>query len=599
MIHHSLSIEQAQGKATYTTLGSARLAGLWRALTLSECPQDVTDLFKIMVAPWGDTCLPARPLWPSDITDDHTPFEFSVAFSQARSELRILVEAQGASPTLASTMAAGLALNQTLAARGADLERFRAVEDLFFPGDPVGKFVLWHAASLVPGEAPSFRVYLNPQVQGVARSYALVEEAMHRLGLKDAFPELAAGARRSPTRDELRYFSLDLSADSRARVKVYVYHHDATIDDLESAHSVARNHEPGAVAELCEIIAGTRDRLPRSAATCFAFVQGEKAPTATLHLPIRFYAENDAVARRRVEDYLARKQIPPAPYRQVLEAVANRPLEAGSGLQTYASLRLGPSPRVTVYLAPEVFHTAPQRHLEPSESAPRPQAIVTRYERESIIHHPFFQRIRREPQNPGALWLLLVNIREGIVANFTRRLASVVARVDDVRIRSVLAHQLSAELGDGDPSRTHAILFDNLVAGLGPLKPAVMPADMLAPGRTMSSCLEQLYVHRDAIEGVGATLVIEILGKQADCFIADEFRRQEIVPPAALEWLTVHETLELEHASESMDLAGFIPSTESAREAAWRGARGCGDAAWAFLDGMYRLCFVEPTPVLT
>jgi DMATS type aromatic prenyltransferase len=500
MIDHSLPIPQARAKATYASLGLARLSALWRALARSECPGDVKDLFTAMLAPWGDSRLPAAPAWPSDITDDHTPFEFSVAFSQAKPELRILVEAQGASPTLASTMAAGIELNRALAARGANFERFRAVEDLFLPRDPVGRFALWHAAALVPGEAPSFRVYLNPQVQGVERSYALVEEALVRLGLKDAFPALAAGARRSPPHDELRYFSLDLSADARARVKIYVYHHDATVDDLERAYSVAGNHAPGAVAELCEAIAGTRDRLLTPPGTCFAFVQGDEAPTATLHLPIRFYTENDGEARARIRDYFVRKEIPVEPYDQVLEAAAHRPLEAGSGLQTYASLRLGRAPRVTVYLAPEAFRTAPPRVPERKVTVPRPEAVVERYERESIVHHPFLQRLRREPQNPGVLWLLLVNSREGIVRNFTRRLANVVARVDDVRIRSILAHQLNDELGNGDASRAHALLFDNLVAGLDPLKPAVIPDDVLAPGRELSRRLEDLYVNRDAVE---------------------------------------------------------------------------------------------------
>ncbi len=352
---------------TFYSFGVERLAALWQAVMQSDCPRDVRDLFAAMVAPWGATALPVRPAWPSDITDDHTPFEFSAVFGTKRPELRILVEAQGARPTLAANVAAGRELNRALAARGADLERFAAVADLFLPEEPSGKFALWHAAALTADHAPSFRVYLNPQVNGVQRAYATVEEALRRLGMAEALPVLAAGARRGPARDELRYFSLDLSSDRRARVKIYVYHHEATVDVVDRAYSVGENYVPGAVAEFCESVAGTRGALPAPPGTCFAFVQGKPGTSATLHLPVRFYAENDRVAREHVRGYLVRNGIPTDAYERTLEAVARRPLEAGSGMQTYGSLRLEPSgPRVTVYLATEAFHAA----------APRPQRIV-------------------------------------------------------------------------------------------------------------------------------------------------------------------------------------------------------------------------------
>src|SRR6185437_9392336 len=160
-------------------------------------------------------------------------------------------------------------------------------------------------------------------------------------------------------------------------------------------------------------------------------------------------------------------------------------------------------PRVTVYLATEAFHTAIPRVPNPPAAPPSPEAIVEHYERNSFALHPFFHRLRREPVNPGVLWLLMVNTREGMTRHFARRLASVVARVDDVRIRSVLARQLNDELGDGDASRAHSLLFDNLVDGLDPLKPADVPPDVLASGREMGRRLEDLYVRRDAMEGVG------------------------------------------------------------------------------------------------
>jgi pyrroloquinoline quinone (PQQ) biosynthesis protein C len=86
-------------------------------------------------------------------------------------------------------------------------------------------------------------------------------------------------------------------------------------------------------------------------------------------------------------------------------------------------------------------------------------------------------------------------------------------------------------------------------------------------------------------------MVIEIFGKQVDCFVANQFRRQKDVPPAALTWLHLHENLELEHAEESLDLARLVPDTDAAREAVWRGARAVADAGWEFFDNMYRACW--------
>ncbi len=564
----------------------------------SECPEAVRAIFEALIAPWGDTLLPDAPAWPSDITDDHTPFEFSVVFGSSSPELRILVEAQGTSPTLAATMEAGRELNRALALRGADLSRLAQVEDLFFPERPEGRFALWHAAALVEGREPAFRVYLNPQVNGKSLAHATVEEALGRLGFAGAWSFVAEAARRAPPTDEIRYFSLDLAADARARAKVYIYHHQATTADLERAASLASSYVPGAATEFYEAIAGSINPVQATApATCLAFVEGQAAPTSsTLHVPIRFLADNDRVARQGLRAYFIKKGIPVDAYDRVVDAAARRPLASGSGLHTYASLRSEPrGPRVTVYVATEAFVVAPVSSRGPASRARPPEEIVTGYERDSIAYHPFFQRMRREPVDMGLMWKLLVNVREGIVKHFSRRLAHVVAGADDVRIRSILAKQLNDELGDGDASRAHYLLFDHLIDGLEPFRPAVVPDDLLGPGRAWSRRLEELYLKGSNHEGIGAAIVIEIVGKQADCFMGDEFRRQSAVSAESLEWMNLHEVLEQEHSNESMEIAHLVPHEGQALEAVWRGARECGASCWAFLDAMYRVCYGAPS----
>jgi hypothetical protein len=113
---------------------------------------------------------------------------------------------------------------------------------------------------------------------------------------------------------------------------------------------------------------------------------------------------------------------------------------------------------------------------------------------------------------------------------------------------------------------------------------------MLAPGFALGEELERCYVTAEPYEGVGASLVVEVYGKQVDTVIADQFRRQTRIPPSALEWLHLHETLEVEHAGEAMDIARLIPAGPGS-EAAWRGARAVATASRAFFDTLYRQCY--------
>jgi len=149
---------------------------------------------------------------------------------------------------------------------------------------------------------------------------------------------------------------------------------------------------------------------------------------------------------------------------------------------------------------------------------------------------------------------------------------------------------LHEELGSGDYTRTHRRLFLKLLEALAPWRPAHTDARAAQPGLQLSENLEAAYFDPAPYAGVGAAIVIELLGKQVDQFVADQFRRQEAVGMASLEWLTLHETLEVDHANESLDLASYVEREED-RVAAWRGGRAVHRAGWRFLDDMYRLCF--------
>src|SRR5262249_46491825 len=117
----------------------------------------------------------------------------------------------------------------------------------------------------------------------------------------------------------------------------------ATIDDLEHAVSAAKGFVRGRVAEFCAAMAGDGPYTAKGPSTCLSFVEreGEQPSASTIYVPINEYASDDRVARDRIAAYLNRYRLPASAYLGPLEAFADRPLDAGSGMHSYASMRWG------------------------------------------------------------------------------------------------------------------------------------------------------------------------------------------------------------------------------------------------------------------
>jgi DMATS type aromatic prenyltransferase len=353
---------------TLRGLGLDRLRALGRALNLdARAVSTAAAVFDRLAVGWAQAPFGSAPSFPSDITDDHTPFEFSVALARGVPELRVLSEAQGDAPGLAANWDAALGLNRRLAADyGVCLERFSEVVELFAPTPRCQRFSIWHAACFTRAGSPEFKVYLNPQAAGSEQATRCVQRAMTRLGLGAAFEQVPAlGAD-----DELCYFSLDLTASQRARVKLYVAHRHATLERIERAVAPALGSVTGRASAFCENLSGSSGPYQaRPVLTCLSFVAGSLRPSAaTVHFPLRSYAESDALGKERVSALLTAEER--AVYARALHAFARRPLALRSGMQTYASLRLDESRRVTVYLAPEAYTATGGR----SRRSPQPAA---------------------------------------------------------------------------------------------------------------------------------------------------------------------------------------------------------------------------------
>ncbi|MFO0591070.1 MAG: tryptophan dimethylallyltransferase family protein [Polyangiaceae bacterium] len=326
----------------------------------------ISGIFRAMASGWGEIPCRGRPRFPSDICDDSSPFEFSVAFEGAAPELRILSETWAPRPTMMANWHAALAFTEMLAfTLGLSLDRLRAVQDLFAPTLVTPRFSLWHAACFRPGAPPEIKVYLNPFARGPALSRRLVVEALERLGFRSAWRFLPAESVSVRT----IYFGMDLPssgggrASSPPRVKVYTAYHGSDPAQIEADLRVAGGYVPGRITSFYEAMrgdgAGRRSRVPpRPVQTCLSFTELSAPPTTgTLYFPVRAHADSDFEVRERVLAMMEPER--GALYDRVLSAFADRPLTDGVGMQSYVSLRQAPGPnRLTIYLAPEVFSVA-------------------------------------------------------------------------------------------------------------------------------------------------------------------------------------------------------------------------------------------------
>jgi Tryptophan dimethylallyltransferase len=360
-----------RSKASVRTLGQqldSRLARLLAALRQSDHLENSLRTTRLLTRSWRDELVAAGPRWSSDITDDHSPFEFSLSLDGTSEVLRILTEPQDpGQPSLRASWQLAADIHEELAAKGgAGFAGYDKVAQLFAPSETSeGVFSVWHSAILGSAKKTEFKIYLNPAIHGAADAGAVVSEALQRLGLGDAWAALSKAALSRVGLDQVIYFSLDLADTTEARAKVYVAHRHATARDVARALSSCPGFLPSDVGRWCQHLLGNRgpfhDRPP---ITCFALRRGKlDLYTTTLHLPVRCYAPDDFDIARRVCTLLRFPQR--VSYMRALTELAERPLQNGPGLQTYASLRASPGREaVTVYLAPQVYSSAQVRTNE-------------------------------------------------------------------------------------------------------------------------------------------------------------------------------------------------------------------------------------------
>ncbi|WP_246002006.1 tryptophan dimethylallyltransferase family protein [Allorhizocola rhizosphaerae] len=324
-----------------------------------------------LLGPHGSRPLSEPPAWLSNVADDHTPVEFSLAYSQGEPPaLRLLGEALGSPPGPQTNMSAGEEFIDAHTGRlGLSTARLDLVRDLFATDHPQGTFGLWCSLVFRRARRPELKIYLNPEVKGVQRAPHLVGEALHRLGLAKSYQTMLDHAVRPDElgrNDRLSFFALDLHDGPQARVKLYLSHHHAEIRDVVRAAGIVDGVDPTELAEFCAAAGGANrfDSLPLVGS--YTLTEGADAPVGySIYVPIRGYVNDDREARDRVVALLARHGFDSATFDQAVAAVTQRSLRDGVGLIAHVSLRLGPPrPGVTVYLSAEAYQVKPPRPLQ-------------------------------------------------------------------------------------------------------------------------------------------------------------------------------------------------------------------------------------------
>lgn len=349
---------------SYSEVSQYLLDRLCTGLGLDSQLAEFQATQEFLLQSWAGAAIPAHPPYASLIGDDHSPFEYSVAFAAERPELRLLFEVQATSPNALANQQAALSFNEQLAAHyGASMTRFGLIQDLFVSDSHPGQFALWHGARF-DARRPDLKVYLNPQTFGAPRALPLMSEALRRLGLGHAVSTIEQVVRSRGGRDQLNYFSLDLSAQESSRVKIYFRHETATAREVDELFSrFAPTHRAGDVIDFSQRMVGhDKAFVFKPVTSCFAFTEMSNDPsTATFHLPIAHYAANDALSISRSAAYLTSIGQPKAAeaLERAVRAFAPRVLEIGAGVQSYASFRREASGlRFTAYLSPELYREA-------------------------------------------------------------------------------------------------------------------------------------------------------------------------------------------------------------------------------------------------
>ncbi|MBU6535742.1 tryptophan dimethylallyltransferase family protein [Streptomyces mayonensis] len=342
--------------------GEARLGRLASALGLGDRGGVCAEAFGAMTGSWGTAT--AAQLAESDVSSDGSPLEFAIGLDDDPS-LQFAVEALRPGDCPVDRVVSARATMAGLVRRyGTDARRWARVADLYLPEKPATEHVAMFGAEVRRQGDAQFKVWFYPAVGGPERAAELCERGLAAVGLGAAWPAVTAHMARGERLDRPVMFSLDLSADPEARVKLYFRHYATDADGLAELMAPYPGFAVAPVRRFCETMLpeAVADLSAQPPVTCLSFTGARPATAggATVYLPMWTYAPDDEAVRRRTKAALAACDRSSGLYERALREVASRPLDAARGIHNYVAWRPGPGrPRLKAYFSPELRHTDP------------------------------------------------------------------------------------------------------------------------------------------------------------------------------------------------------------------------------------------------
>lgn len=283
--------------SSYIAEARRQLAHLSSAADQSSAAKEqLLEALNLAVGDWGHAEIGKQPGfsgWVSSVSNENSPFEYSVAVDQrtGETELRFLIEAQPCENNWASLRHGALRLTEGIATKcGArvSLERFNLIRDIFLPPkrDFGGIMAAWHSCAMSPS-GPECKIYLDPAVSGKAHSTSTTREALSLLDIPGVW---ALIERVMSAFDSAVYFSLDLSPHTEARVKVYASYPRASAGEIARKHAnICPDADAYEIERFCiAMLGGSRGPFTaKPPLSCFAFTSADVSrPVGTVHFPL-------------------------------------------------------------------------------------------------------------------------------------------------------------------------------------------------------------------------------------------------------------------------------------------------------------------------
>ncbi|RAL15147.1 uncharacterized protein BO97DRAFT_476120 [Aspergillus homomorphus CBS 101889] len=357
---------------SYISEATRQLTRLSKAVGQDEIKREkLLHALRSAGAEWARKPIPLsldRSAWVSDVSNDHSPYEYSLALSQqtGASELRFLIEAQPEQNSLAALQESTSRLTDEIMTQygpeKVSVDRLNLVRDLFLPADAEGRLAAWHSFA-TSNTLEKWKIYLNPVAAGMQNACRVIRQALERLGLAHSWALLETIL---TDNDCPIYFSLGLSPNPEdAEVKVYVAHFGASATQIAHKHVQMDRQASIPAIEQFYLAMGGGSLGPyrrKPGLSCFHFKNRDPSRPAarTVLYPMDSYAVNDADAQQRVETYMdaiSAPQLYRERYRSAIRAVQRRPLEAGRGIHSWVSMKEKPdgTRSNTFYLSAELF----------------------------------------------------------------------------------------------------------------------------------------------------------------------------------------------------------------------------------------------------